>query len=65
MLYPTKKKFTEYKSMVVSMFEDQVTNIVANANLDMLCGVETFLGLACIILLLKCVQNLMFNNENV
>ncbi len=40
------------------MFEDHVTIIVANANLDMLCDVETFLGLAYIILLLECVQNL-------
>jgi hypothetical protein len=45
-------------NIVVNMFEDQVTNIIANANLDMLCDVETFLGLAYIILLLECVQNL-------
>jgi len=44
--------------MVVGMFEDHVANTVANANLDILCDVETFLGLAYIILLLECVQNL-------
>jgi hypothetical protein len=58
MLSPTKQNFTKYKSMVVNMFEDQGTNTVANANLDMLCDVENFLGLAYIILLLECVQNL-------
>jgi hypothetical protein len=40
------------------MFKDQVTNIATKANLDLLCDVETFLGLTYIIPLLEFVQSL-------
>jgi hypothetical protein len=55
---PCKTNFYKVLGFVVSMFENQVTNIVAKANLDLLCDVETFLGLVYIIPLLECVQSL-------
>ncbi len=44
--------------LVVNMFKDQVTNLATKANLDLLCDVETFLGLTYIIPLLEFVQSL-------
>jgi hypothetical protein len=44
------------------MFQEQVSNEFAKAHMELLCDVEVFFGLACIILRLECVQNL-FNFE--
>lgn len=55
---PYKTNSYKILGLVVSMFENQVTNIVVKANLHLLCDVETFLSLVCIILLLDCVQSL-------
>jgi hypothetical protein len=56
MLSLIKKKSYKILSLVVSMFKNQVTNIAAKANLDLLCDVETFLGLIYIIPLLEFVK---------
>lgn len=44
--------------LVVNLFKDQVINLIRKANLDLLCDVETFLGLTYIIPLLEFVQSL-------
>lgn len=49
MLSPAKLILIEYMNFVVNMFKNRVTNTIAKANLELLCDVETFLGLACII----------------
>jgi hypothetical protein len=41
------------------MFDEQTSNILAKANLDLLCNVENFLGLTCILPLLECMQFLL------
>jgi len=41
------------------MFNEQTFNILAKANLDLLCDVEIFLGLTCILPLLECMQFLL------
>jgi hypothetical protein len=41
------------------MFDDQALNILAKTNLDLLCDVEIFLGLICILPLFGCIQFLL------
>jgi hypothetical protein len=40
------------------MFEKLVAHDSTMANLELLCNIEFFLGLTCIISMLECVQNL-------
>jgi hypothetical protein len=40
------------------MFEKHVAHDSTMANLELLCNVEVFIGLICIIPMLECVQNL-------
>jgi hypothetical protein len=40
------------------MFDEQASNTMTKGNLDLLCDVETFLGLNYIIPLFKCMQSL-------
>lgn len=40
------------------MFDDQTTNVTSKANLELLCDLEIFLGLAYINPLFECVQYL-------
>jgi hypothetical protein len=40
------------------MFQEQVSNESTKANLELLCNIEVFLGLVCIIPMLECVQNI-------
>jgi hypothetical protein len=40
------------------MFQEQVSNESAKAHMELLCDIEVFLGLACIIPMLECVQSL-------
>ncbi len=43
---------------MVQMFEKHVAHDFARENLELLCNIEVFLGLTCIIPMLECVQNL-------
>jgi hypothetical protein len=54
---PYQKNVAKFKSQIVHMFDEQVVNTLAKENLD-LSNVEIFLGLTCILPLLKCMQSL-------
>jgi hypothetical protein len=56
MLSPTKIILVEYKSLIMHMFDEQVANTSAKANLDFLCNVKTFVDLIYILPLLECMQ---------
>ncbi len=56
MLSPTKHILVEYESLVMHMFDEHASNIMTKGNLDLLCDVETFLGLNYIIALFECMQ---------
>jgi hypothetical protein len=43
MLFHAKRILVEYKSMVMRMFDEQTSNTIAKWNIDLSCGVETFL----------------------
>jgi hypothetical protein len=58
MLSPTKRIFVEYKSLILHMFDEQIANTWAKTNLDLLCNVEIFLDLICILPLFECMQSL-------
>ncbi len=58
MLSLAKRILTSYKSSLVQMFEKHVAHDSARANLELLCNIEVFLGLTCIIPMLECVQSL-------
>ncbi len=58
MLSIAKHILAEYKSPVMHMFDEQASNTTVKGNLDFLCGLETFLGLSCIIPLHECMQSL-------
>jgi len=40
---------TKYKTVVIQMFDEQASHDIAKTNLELLCDVEMFLGLTCII----------------
>ncbi len=40
------------------MFEEHVAHDFTKSNLELLCDIKVFLGLACIIPMLECVQSL-------
>jgi len=54
-IFHTKQILTKYKTLVIQMFQEQVSNQFAKANLELLCNIEILLGLACIIPMLGCV----------
>jgi hypothetical protein len=54
MLFFTKRILVEYKSLVMHMFDEHALNTIIKGNLDLLCDVETFLGLSYIIRLNVC-----------
>jgi hypothetical protein len=58
MLSLSKKIFVEYRSLVVKMVHDNVVFQTTKVNYELLCDVETFLGLACIMPLLEIMQGL-------
>jgi len=58
MVSPTKRILAQFKSQIVHIFDEQVANTLAKANLDLVCNVEIFLGLTCILPLFKCMQSL-------
>jgi hypothetical protein len=47
MLAPSKKLVSEYKSIIMKIFEDLPTNLVAATNYELLCDVEIVMGLTC------------------
>ncbi len=50
--------FTKYKTLVIQMFVKQMSNESKKAKLELLCGIEVFLGFDCIIRMLPYVQSL-------
>jgi hypothetical protein len=58
MIAPTKRVWYEYKPLLVKMVEDVATVDNAKANYELLCNVETLLGLPHVLPLLGCVQTL-------
>ncbi len=57
MLSSSNWMVSKYRSLVVGMFEKQVTSSHVKANLEFLLNIELFLGLTCT-LLLEDVRNL-------
>jgi len=57
-LSPSKKVLSEYKALVVKMVEDSVIVDTTKINYELMCDLETLLGLSCIIPLLELVQGL-------
>jgi hypothetical protein len=55
---PFKRMFGEYKTLVVIMSDDVANNVIANTNYDVLCDVETIMGLMCVLPMLEVVQSL-------
>jgi hypothetical protein len=55
MLSLAKRILVKYKSLVMHMFNEHALNTKAKGNLNLLCDVETFLGLSYIIPLLGCM----------
>jgi hypothetical protein len=58
MLSPLKRVLAENKALVVKMIEDNATNAIAKLNHQLLCDVETLLGLSCVLPLLEIVVGL-------
>jgi len=55
MLSLAKKILIEYKNLVVQMFEEHVAHDFTRSNLELLCDIKVFLGLAYIIPMFECV----------
>jgi hypothetical protein len=58
MLAPFKRMFEKYETLVVKMSDDVVNNAAANTNYELLCHVETIMGLMCVLHMLEAVQSL-------
>ncbi len=56
MLFLMKCILAKYKSMVMNIFYEHASNTTTKGNLDLLCDVETFMGLSCILPLLECIH---------
>jgi hypothetical protein len=54
-LSPSKHILNEYEAFVVKMAIDSASGQITEANYELLCDVETLLGLACVIPLLEVV----------
>jgi hypothetical protein len=59
MLNPTKRLMEKYKTLLVKMVLDSLTNQQAKQNYEHLCELQTLLGLACILPLLEFVHALI------
>jgi len=55
MLALSKRLVFEYKSIVMKFFEDLPTNHVVTTNYELLCDVETIMGLTCVLPMLEVV----------
>ncbi len=49
MLTPTKCVLQEYKTLVVKMVDDNLGNVTAKNNYELLCDCDTFLGPTCVL----------------
>ncbi len=56
MLCLAKCILVEYKFLTMHTFDEQSSNTTTKGNLYLFCELETFMGLSCIIPLLKCMQ---------
>ncbi len=64
MLAFSKRLVFEYKYVIMKMSEDLPTNHVATTNYELLCDVETIMGLTCVLPMLEVVQNLNKRVQN-
>ncbi len=55
---PFKRMFGEYKPLVINMSDDVANNAIVNTNYELLCDVETIMGLTCVLPMLEVVQSL-------
>lgn len=55
MFSPTKWILTEYKIVVIQMFDEYTSHDIVKTSLELLYDVEVFLGLTCIIPMLELV----------
>jgi hypothetical protein len=55
MLAFSKRLVFEYKYVIMKMSEDLPTNHVATTNYELLCDVETIMGLTCVLPMLEVV----------
>ncbi len=53
MLAPFKQMFGKYKTLMGKMSDDVASNAVINTDYELLCDVETIMGLTCVLLMLK------------
>jgi hypothetical protein len=58
MFAPSKQMFEKYKTLVVKMCDDATSNATININYELLCDVETIMGLTCVLPMLEVVQSL-------
>jgi hypothetical protein len=58
MLSPCKWIFVEYKPLVVKMAIDSTIIDIVKANYELLCDLESLLGLACVLPLMEAMQTL-------
>ncbi len=58
MLAPFKRLVFEYRFVVMEMSEDLPINHVVATNYELLCDVETMMGLTCVLPMLEVIQNL-------
>jgi hypothetical protein len=64
MLAPFKQMLEEYKTLMVKMTDDVVSNAVVNTNYELLCGVKIVMGLKCMLPMLEVVQSLSKLGQN-
>jgi len=50
--------FGEYKTSVVKMNDDDASSATTNINYELLCDVETIMGLTCVLPMLEAMQSL-------
>jgi hypothetical protein len=64
MLAPSKQMFREYKTLVVKMSDDVANNVTININYELLCDVETVMGLTCVLPVLEAMKSLSELTQN-
>ncbi len=58
MVVPSKVVLEEFKTLLMKMAEDVVVNEYATANYELLCDIETILGLTYLLPILEALQGL-------
>jgi hypothetical protein len=64
MLALSKRLVSEYKSIIMKMSKDLLTNLVAATDYELFCDVETLMGLTCVLTMLEAMQSLNKLVEN-